>query len=311
MGVQNVSNVVRGICVVVMAAPLVCALSASATTQQSNEHPALAPEQQAPISELVGNFAGEFSKKNCPRSQCRILVADFTLTSGESCLSCRTLSDDLAKELERLGNIVDVVGRDRLRSFLEKERIPSTNLAEGSALEWLGRQFGASHVLIGSVEVKNTELLLKTQFLRLEFSQKNRNKSKESQISLPTGSLVGGLEPSQAFPPQLKEPPKWNGYEVIRYDKSDPRMTTPRCTYMPPPPYTPEASKAKAGRTLQMEAVVTVLGSLEGARIVSGLPYGLNEQALKTLKTWRCKPGTLDGVPVPMLVPFEDTFRLY
>jgi hypothetical protein len=294
-----------------MTALLICTFSTSANAKQTDGNLALTPEQLAVIHGLVGNFDGEFSKKNCPRSQCRILVADFTLASGESCQSCRTLSDAVAKGLERLGDIVDVVGRDSIRSFLEKERIPSTNFTEGSALEWLGRHFGATHVLSGSVELRDTELQLIARFQRLEISQKNRSKSKESLISLSTESLVDGLEPSEAFPPQLKEPLKWDGHEVIRYDKSDPRMTSARCTDMPAPPSTPEASKAKVGGTLQMEAVVTVLGSRAGARIVSGLPYGLNDQALKTLKTWRCKPGTLDGVPVSMLVPFEDTFRFY
>jgi hypothetical protein len=311
MGVQNVSNVVRGICVVVMAALLVCALSASATTQQSNEHPMLAPEQQAAISELVGHFAEEFSKKNCPRSQCRILVADFTLSSGESCQSCRALSDAVEKELIERWHNVDVVGRDHLRAFLEDKRIPSANLADSAPLEWLGGQFRATHVLSGSVELKNTEIQLIARFQRLEISPKKGNISQDLQVSLPIGSLAAGLAPSEAFSPQLIPPPKWEGHEVIVYDKSDTRMVSPRCTYMPTPSNTPEASKAKVGGTIHLEAVVTLLSSVDRARIVSGLPYGLNEQVLKTVKTWRCRPGTVDGAPVPMLIPVEVTFRSY
>lgn len=310
MGVQNISSGIQGICLVVMTGLLVCAFSASATTQQTNEHPALAPEQRAAISEFVGNFAGEFSRENCPRSQCRILVADFTLTSGESCQSCRALSDAVAKELVERWHNVDVVGRDHLQAFLEDKRIPSANLADSAALEWLGGQFRATHVLSGSVELKNTELQLIARFQRLEISPKKRNISQDLHGSLPIGSLAAGLEPSEAFSPQLKSPPKWEGHEVIRYE-SDTRMISPRCTHMPNPSITPEASKAKVGGTIHLEAVVTPLSSVDGARIVSGLPYGLNEEVLKTVKTWRCRPGTVDGAPVPMLIPFEVTIRTY
>lgn len=308
---RYISNCFRRIRATVISALLICTFSTSVTAQQTDEHPALTPEQRAAISQFVGNFSGEFSKNNCPRSQCRILVVDFTLTSGESCQSCRALSDAVAKELVERWHDVDVVGRDHLQAFLEDKRIPSVNLADSAPLEWLGGQFRATHVLSGSVELKNAELQLIARFQRLEISPKKGNISQDLQVLLPIGSLAAGMEPSEAFSPQLKPAPKWEGHEVLLYDKSDTRMIAPRCTSMPSPSNTPEASKAKVGGTIHLEAVVTPLSSVDEARIVSGLPYGLNEQVLKTVKTWRCRPGTVDGKPVPMLIPFEVTFKTY
>ena len=59
------------------------------------------------------------------------------------------------------------------------------------------------------------------------------------------------------------------------------------------------------------EAIVTTEGRLQNARIISGLPGGLNEQTIATLGTWRCKPAVKDGYPVSTQIPFEVNFRLY
>lgn len=83
------------------------------------------------------------------------------------------------------------------------------------------------------------------------------------------------------------------------------------CTYMPNPPYSDLARKFKITGSLTIEGVVTLKGKLENLRIVRGSPGGLNENATATLKTWRCGPGTKDGKPVPVAVPFEMNFRLY
>lgn len=38
--------------------------------------------------------------------------------------------------------------------------------------------------------------------------------------------------------------------------------------------------------------------------------FGLDEEAIKTLKKWQCLPGKEDGVAVPVLVEVEMTFTL-
>lgn len=38
--------------------------------------------------------------------------------------------------------------------------------------------------------------------------------------------------------------------------------------------------------------------------------YGMDEEAVKTLKQWRFAPGTKDGVAVPVVVEVEMTFTV-
>ena len=88
-------------------------------------------------------------------------------------------------------------------------------------------------------------------------------------------------------------------------------VSLPRCSYMPNPPYSENARKFRISGSLLVEAVITSEGKLEDPRIVRGLPGGLNENALATLKNWRCDPALKDGKPVAVVVPFEVNFRLY
>jgi TonB family protein len=61
-----------------------------------------------------------------------------------------------------------------------------------------------------------------------------------------------------------------------------------------------------------VEAVITVDGRVTNPRVIKSPGLGLDESTTNTMRTWRCKPVTgPNGKPVPVLVPFEVTFRLY
>jgi TonB family protein len=54
-------------------------------------------------------------------------------------------------------------------------------------------------------------------------------------------------------------------------------------------------------------------GHVDKARVVRSLDtiYGLDEEALKAVKTWRFAAGRLDGQPVPVAVVVFLAFRLH
>jgi len=86
----------------------------------------------------------------------------------------------------------------------------------------------------------------------------------------------------------------------------------PSCFYMPNPPYSEEARKAKYSGTVLVEAVVTVDGRVVNPRVIKSPGLGLDDSTVNTMRTWRCKPASgPNGKPVPVQVPFEVTFRLY
>jgi TonB family protein len=84
----------------------------------------------------------------------------------------------------------------------------------------------------------------------------------------------------------------------------------PSCYFRPDPPYTKEAKDAKFQGTIVVQGVVMIDERVTNLRILKSPGLGIDESILTTLKTWKCKPATHEGKPVPARVPFQITFRL-
>jgi TonB family protein len=60
-----------------------------------------------------------------------------------------------------------------------------------------------------------------------------------------------------------------------------------------------------------LRLVVDAEGSVGDVAVVKPLSFGLAEQAIKTVRTWKFGPAMRDGTPVPVRVMVEVTFRLF
>jgi TonB family protein len=89
-------------------------------------------------------------------------------------------------------------------------------------------------------------------------------------------------------------------------------VISPRLIREVKPNYTGNAMRAKIQGVVTMEAVVNTDGSVGQVQITRSLDsaFGLDEEAIRTVKQWRFSPGTRQGVPVPVLVEIEMTFTL-
>jgi TonB family protein len=89
-------------------------------------------------------------------------------------------------------------------------------------------------------------------------------------------------------------------------------LTAPVVLINPSPAYTEEARKSHIKGTIVIRGIVRKDGALDDLKIEKGLGYGLDESAINTLTTeWRFKPGTLNGVPVAVMVQLEVDFKIY
>jgi protein TonB len=70
--------------------------------------------------------------------------------------------------------------------------------------------------------------------------------------------------------------------------------------------------RAKIQGIVMLEAVVLADGSVGDVRVVKSFnpDFGLNQEAIRTVKQWRFTPGTRHGQPVPVAVSVELTFTL-
>lgn len=79
----------------------------------------------------------------------------------------------------------------------------------------------------------------------------------------------------------------------------------------PEPSYTEEARHNQITGTIIIRCVFRSSGAVTDLRIVSGLPFGLNEKALESARQIRFIPAIKDGHFVSMYIQLEYNFNLY
>lgn len=77
-----------------------------------------------------------------------------------------------------------------------------------------------------------------------------------------------------------------------------------------PPVYTELARKARVMGVVIVEAIIDEQGNVTETRVLKGLPMGLDRAAVEAVETWKFKPATLDGRPVPVFYVLTVNFQV-
>jgi TonB family protein len=88
-------------------------------------------------------------------------------------------------------------------------------------------------------------------------------------------------------------------------------VSEPIPIYSPEPAYSEQARKAKFSGIVLLWIVVDAQGIVRNVQIAKHLGMGLDEEAVRTVSTWKFKPAMRQGVPVPVQVEVEVSFRLF
>ena len=88
--------------------------------------------------------------------------------------------------------------------------------------------------------------------------------------------------------------------------------TPPHPAYSPDPPYSEKARAAKYSPvTCVVQLVVSPQGNVENVQVVKPVGLGLDENAVNTVRTWKFRPATPEGVLVRQRMLVEISFRLF
>ncbi len=87
-------------------------------------------------------------------------------------------------------------------------------------------------------------------------------------------------------------------------------VTKPVKIYHPSPGYTEVARRAGIEGYVLIQAVVDKHGDVVDAKILKGLPLGLDQEALRAVRTWKFEPATLNGKPVDVYFSLNVSFTL-
>jgi hypothetical protein len=278
-----------------------------ARSQLASQSALVPPTSQAAMQQIAAKIAQSAKKAGCGSSQCSLLVTDFyTSSEGTSRVGLR-LSDEFVVLLAKEFPPGNVMSRTSLRQFVNINRISPKILKEDKAARWMGRELGATTVLLGEFNLKQGGSEAKFEILD---ARQMKKKGESFGSNLPDLAFdLADLQTIDPFAPREKTIKNASGETALPANRGG--VSSPRCTYMPNPSYTDEARQAKFSGVITMEAIVTRQGTVEFERILHGLPFNLNDQARRIMEVWRCTPATKDGQPVPTLVLFEVNFRLY
>jgi TonB family protein len=255
---------------------------------------------------LAASIAAYIFVAGCQPKTCSVLVTDFTLPDGDTSAYGMQLADTLSRESTNKEYKLRVIDRSLLQSFLVKERVPAQP-DHRAVINWISDALDVRFIVFGTTEkIGNGLVSLSSQLI----DTASKDWPVYSAI-VNLGPMKPGenLEPVEPFAPLPAITTSASGENIERMGVNG--VTIPSCVYMPNPPYSDGARKLKIIGTVTAEAIVNLQGTLENIRIVRGLPGGVNETTIATMRSWRCHPALKDGKPVPVVVPFTVTFRLY
>jgi TonB family protein len=261
-----------------------------ADSQQPNaatQAPAsLAPDLLVPLALQIKDNAQQIK---CDAGKCKIAVTDFLYVGKGVTPFGIQLADLLSAQLSRDG--FTIVDRKEIQSLIQRERLSPLNFTSPVVVQTLGSELKAEAIVSGDLaKIDDNNLEFSVRVVRAQGEYKGLSVKGKLHIDLSRVDLSSSGD--------------FNGAPVSYVG------LVPTCSYMPNPPYTDEAKRARSSGVVLVEAIVGVDGHLTNMRIVRGL-RGLNEVTLKTLETWRCKAPVRDGKPIPVVVNFEVNFKMY
>ena len=118
-------------------------------------------------------------------------------------------------------------------------------------------------------------------------------------------------KPPAVVPAQDPADKPWPPEGVLVLNKSE-GLKAPELILEFKPAYTEGAMRQRIQGLVEVEAIVLTDGTVGDVRVVKSLDkeFGLDEQAVKTVKQWKFRPGQKDGEAVPVLVNIEVSFAL-
>ena len=279
------------------------------SAQENPATVAFSAKQQATLSALATHILSDVMLAGCTADKCAVFVDNLVLPSGKTCTACLAITDALTAKLSEGSSSAHIINSEELRNLVVEGRIPlETNLSAQEAW-WLGTKLKATHIVFGIVEPQQGALKLKLSLFKPEEVKNDKLIGSKFEVSVPVEQLGNLLEPSEPFAGIVPLYRDASGHPIARPGKND--ANTPSCSHMSNPPYSEAAREHKISGIILVIGTITKEGKLEDPLVIRGLPYGLNENALNVMKTWRCKPSQLDGKPFPTRVQFEINFKLY
>jgi TonB family protein len=273
---------------------------------------ALTRQEEADLDSLASHTARKIREAKSDEEEPKILVIDFFRTSpGNPSQLGELLADRFSASLSSYAAGLKILDRRILKDYLTKEWTTLEDLQSNESCLAIGRQMGATGVILGTLYEENGFLSISVHLGGFGPVPKNKDgfPAADERIRFPVTEEMHALlfQPGPNYARTADDIPVEPG--VVRAGLQG--VTSPVCIYCPQPDYSDAARAGKFQGTVRMSVVVTADGQAKAIYVLKGAPFGLTQQAIKATREWRFKPAQKDGMPISSRVEVETTFHLY
>lgn len=272
----------------------------------------LTRSEEVDLDSLASHIAQRIQEAKSDEEEPRVLVIDFFRSSlGNSSQLGELLADRFSASLSGYAAGLKILDRKILKDYLTKEWTTLEDLQSNEVCLRIGRQMGATGVILGTLYEENGFLGISVHldgFGPIAKDEDGRSATDE-RIRFPVTEEMHAMlfQPGPNYTRTADEIP--NEPDVVRAGIQG--VTTPMCIYCPVPDYSDAARTVKAQGTVGLSVVVTAEGNVTSVYVQKGAPFGLTTQAIKATRMWRLRPAEKDGKPVSTRVTLETTFHLH
>ncbi|HYL09701.1 MAG TPA: energy transducer TonB [Candidatus Acidoferrales bacterium] len=220
----------------------------------------------------------------------RVVVADFVASDGTVTAMGRFLAARVSDALHSPKKGYEVIPINELRSVLGGKSLETRDALRKDYL--INIAGVAKAVVTGKIAEDSQEARLSVDV-----------------VDVKAGRLIGQAEvviPRAMLPDDIAADSP--GLPIFTPGKDN--TSYPQCLYCPNPQYTDEARREKFNGRVMLQIVITPEGQASQIAVIKMAGYGLDEQAIAAVRTWRFKPAMKDGNPVAVRAPVEVTYQL-
>jgi len=301
---QLVVHTVRFLGIILILLPLATNTNAQATSEPG-------------INDLAAHSAAaifiETKGSTTPR---KVLVVDFAETHGKPTELGQWLALEFSKALTTEARGFFLISRGESLRSVAQDRVESESFDGPDVTTCYEEEAEGALVAEGIMEDLSDRVALRLKVWRIS----DRKQIFEDRITIPLTDSMRTLHSraaSKSEVPPLTAAEVWVNPEHDVGDGEFPASgkngySYPSCVNCTQAGYSDAATTAKIQGTVTLSVVVGVDGSASRITLVRGLPCGLNQKAIDSVRQWKFKPATdAEGKPAAVEQKAEVTFHMY
>jgi TonB family protein len=227
-----------------------------------------------------------------------VVVFDF-LGPGDSLHQLGVdLADTFSRSLAKSAANIVVIDRSQVRAMIEKNRVAPTVVRDSEIAWWFAHQLKAQSLVLGQIAPADGGKVQLTV----------------SAATVQQGKNIENFSLDIPLTPEMKDHFAKTLSSISATPAVAPGTTigkVPTCHYCPPPKYSKAALTLKQQGAVRLVGVVGVDGVVRDIDFVNGATYGLTQQAIEAVQSWRMDPGKdTKGRPIEMRQTIEVNFLL-